>query len=318
MEVFEQEQQSSLDFITMLYKKRFVILGITLLGFLAGIVITNFIPPKFYSFGIIYPASDYNRETLLSNPQFGHELEADRLMQILESEKVRDTIIQFFDLETYYEVDKNNIDWSQKLDKQFIADVSFFRSKYLSIVISAKMKDPVLSANIVNKIIEIVNPVKRSIFEDNQQAEFDHIQKEYEEKQALLTVLEDSIYQIKPPNVSRNILYNHLLAVTANKVDASTLGYTDSPELEKLVREYIFQYGMFQDLKKSYEDAKYYINRPVPKTYIVDKAKPAYRKESPSMRVNASIGLMGGLLFALFLVIFQDRMKQIRALLKDA
>src|SRR5690606_20772606 len=135
---------------------------------------------KYRSTAIIYPGNTYLRDEVISNPQFGTERESEQLMQMLESESIRDSVVKKFDLVNYYELDTNSIDWRERLTLKYIRDINCFKSKYMSIVISATTTKPELSAEIVNYITDVIDQYRESIFYENMHLELSYLQENYD------------------------------------------------------------------------------------------------------------------------------------------
>jgi capsular polysaccharide biosynthesis protein len=317
MEIFEDEKASSMEFLKMLYRKRKAIFITVILAVVITGVATFFIAPKYYSFGIIFPTSSYASGGVIENPQFGHDVDADQLMQILESEMLRDTIIQMYDLEKYYEVDKSDLDWKQKLDLKYIKDVIFLKTKYMSIVVSATTKDPKLSANIVNSIIDVVDVLRRKIFRGNQERALEALQTEYAEQQRTVADLKDRIYALKDTNDSKNILHNYLSALGKDMVEMD-FSFVDSPEMELLLTNYKHEHALMMQLKTGSQTAEMALRMPLPKIYKIDKASPSFKKASPSYSVNLTIAFFGSILLSIIVIMIADRVRQVRQAVRQS
>ena len=205
MDLFTDEKFDTIRFLRFLFQKKWHILGTTLATALLALLVTFFIPAKYYSYGTIFPTASNSMDDVLQNPQFGYEVHADRLMQVLESEVLRDSIIGMFDLVNYYEVDTNKLDWKYDLDKKFVTDITFFRSKYMSIVIKARMKNPKLAADIVNAIIEMVDGLREKIFKDNATEALRIVENNYFRKVEEVNKLVDSIYTQREGNTGTSL-----------------------------------------------------------------------------------------------------------------
>ena len=173
MSIFSEEQEEAKSILKFLFEHGVKIIIVFIIGSVVAICLTFFIPEKFRSSGIIYPPNSFTRDQLISNPQFGHETETEHLMQLLESSTLRDQIIKKFDLYKYYELDSMSTGWKQELNLRVIGDINFIRSKYLSVVISAELSNPEMTANIVNYIIDEVNVYKKNVFNENRASEID-------------------------------------------------------------------------------------------------------------------------------------------------
>lgn len=316
MELFEAEKADAVKFLRFLYKRLPIILVVSLLGLITGLVVTFFIPPKYYSYGVVFPTNANAGLSVLEDPRFGYSLDADQLMQLLESEALRDSIIHLYKLDEYYGVDKSKKTWKQQLEKRYLRDITCRKTRYYSIVIMATTRDPELSANIVNSIIEVVDVLRARILRKNQQIAFEYARDQYLHQQQLVDSLQREIYRIKDPKQKGDLLYNFQLAASHLYGPAPT-EYVNSPELEPLMKEYTFNNEILKGLKVDYEKANRLIQKPLSKVYVVSYAKPNYKKASPSYTANGTIGFFAALVFIILLLIVIDRIQSILPALRS-
>lgn len=425
-DLLSNEKLDSGKFLKMLYSNRKLLLIAGALAFAASVAVTKFIPPKYYSVGVIFPTNTNSSRMTLENPQFGYDLDADRLMQILESEIVMDSVINMYNLIDYYELDTSKLEWEYYLDKQFVEDVTFFRSRYMSVVINAQTKDPKLSANIVNSIIDMVDGLRENIFKENTLQALNSIKEEYLAKDVEVDMLADSIFALKFQNstASAQKLYSTLaekqkLVVQyrnrLNKIQADNSFYdievqlqkvsdklteanailvneekrydvlkaqfgendtavvssrakiesakasieywdkdlsklqtvnkdysrlsdelygellalnqlkaeyeseiskfeptTSSMQLKQMETELEFEMERLSELKEEYEQARALHEEPFPGVYVIDRAKPNYKKASPSYSFNAIMGTLATLFFCIVFLLFRNRVRELR------
>jgi uncharacterized protein involved in exopolysaccharide biosynthesis len=284
-----KDKSSSLLF---LFRNRTFLILSFFIGVFISAGITYFIPKKYMSTAIVYPANSHTRNDIIGNPQFGYETETEQLLQLLESKSMRQRTIYKFDLISYYEIDTTISGWRSRLDLMYIDDVSFFRSKYLSVVINVKTEDPELSAKIANFQIDEVNTYRDAIFEKNRAQELHSVKLKLDESQRKLDSLKDSIYSIR--GNSDQLIFNFIENLNNESFDASE--FVDNPKLENLIEEYIFELHLLKEFKSSYSKLEYQMNKPIPGIYIIDRAVPSYKKVSPSFLIN---GILGGFVFLL-------------------
>ena len=295
MDLFDKEREDSHRLLAFLYKKRVAIVVGIFLGLLAGISLYVSMPKKYRSTAIVYPVNSFTRDQILSNPQFGHELESEHLMQLLESRSIRDSVINKFDLVQYYQIDQSQKDWNEKLTLHFIGDVKFFRSKYLSIVISAEMKDPELAAQVVNYIVEVVNDFRKEIFKENMQSELDYLAMTMNDYDKERDSIKNVIYAMDGAKENNFIIENYLLM--SGKENYVANKFVSTPEAAELIEQYKSIDQEYRDAKLKYSDAKEMARRPLLDNYVIDTAYPTFKPVSPSL-----IGtIIAGLLFGLFL-----------------
>lgn len=311
------EKKQAVSLFRILYKHRKLFLFVAVLSFCLSILVTYLTPNKYYSYGIVFATNSYQSANILENPQFGFEHDAEQLMQLLESEALRAEIVNQFALVKYYEIDTTSPYWEEDLVKYYIEDVNFFRSKYTSIVISATTKDPVLSANIVNTIIQKVNEYKESIFRTNRSQDYEYKKLAYEQQVKTMDRLTRKLYEIKKPEGAKDLIYNHFLMTSKENAPAETYTYVNSVQLEDMIREYKYQNYRLEILKDEFIKAEYVFNRPTQKNYVIDTAKPQFKRTSPSFTINSVVGISCSLLLTILFLGIRSKFQEVLALARQ-
>lgn len=191
---------------------RKVLITALIISAIATVVVTLLMKPKFESTGIIFPTPTNSPDKILAEPQFGYEVDADWLMQVLKSEIVRDSLNNAFNLVEYFELKTENPGWIDDLKKEYDKMMSFERTRYMSIEIKAITKRPELSAEIVNFVIDNIDPIREHIFKSNTYQTLVHFENTYFEKIGYINQLIDSIYKLREQNTSQalDLLYNQI------------------------------------------------------------------------------------------------------------
>lgn len=293
--------------LSFLYKNRKMLGFALLLGGLLGGGISFFIPKKYLSTAIIYPYNAHTREQIVTNPQFGYEVETEQLMQLLESNSMRDRTVEEFKLYDYYGIDTNQSAWRSELNLKYISDITFFRSKYLSVVINVRMEDPELAADVANFQVSEVDDYRDAIFKSNREMEFAHVEQEYNESKANLAALKDSIYALSG---NSGLLYNFILNLDNENYDPSS--FITTPELEGPINEYVYQHERNKEFRIRFNSMKEALSSPLPSVYSIDTAVPSYKKVSPSFILNALIGAMLVFLLTMTFKMIVDKWRSLR------
>ncbi|HTF03266.1 MAG TPA: Wzz/FepE/Etk N-terminal domain-containing protein [Bacteroidia bacterium] len=314
----EAEKQDAIGLIRLIYSNRRLLLTVAILSLALSIGVTFLMPNKYYSQGIVFATNSNQSGSILDNPQFGFEQDAEQLMQLLESEALRNDIVNEFKLVSYYEIDTAELDWEQQLVKNYAHDIKFSKTKNLSLSISATTKDPQLSADIVNSIIAKVNEYKKNVFEANRRQDYNYKRTTFEKQGQKVDSLTKKIYELKKPADANDLIYNHFLMTSKEYAPAETYTYINSPELELLIREYKFEHYRLEILKDENAKAEYLINRPAQKNYVIDAAKPRYKRTSPSLLLNCCVGVFCSLLFTIVFLFFRKKWREIMPLVRAA
>lgn len=306
----------------VVFKNRFKILIITLLFVVAAAVMTSFIPKKYVAFGVVYPTSSNSIKDIAENPDFGFEAQADRLIQLFESKKMRSAIIEKFNLIDYYELDTNSAGWHYALSRSYSEDISFSRTRYLSVAIEAKMKNPHLAANIVNALMDKIDSLRADLFREN----LIRLSEEYQRKIPIQAALVDSLLeeiQFLEEKPGAHILAerrlkqlsegeNNGIFLDGNSVIKEKLQNHPGFLLEKKIEEYYRELGILNDLKNEQRTTLDAIELPFPNVYKISEAEVDRKKVSPSLSRNLLVGGLLGLLFSLAFFILGAQWKSLK------
>lgn len=280
------------------FKNKSLFLKALIIGAVLGGTVAMFTPARYRSIAIVYPYNTHTRDEIISNPQFGYETETEQLMQMLESRSMRDRTIDKFKLYDYYKLDTTQSGWRSNLNMKYVKDITFLRSKYLSVVISATTTDPEFSAKLANFQIQEVNRYREDVFADNRRREFRNLENKYLRSEKTIGAIKDSIYSLKSGN--DQLLYNFMHNLNNENYDSKE--FVDDPKLEALVNRYFYELGKYNHLRKSYDHMKEKLDQPLPSVYSIDEAVPTYKKVSPS---TALYVLIGGILLMVLVLAFR-------------
>lgn len=318
----DQEKKVS---VILFKEKKTILIGIVVAIILA-VVATSLIPKKYSSVAIIYPAKSNSLNEVALNPDFGFEIHADRLIQLIESQVIRDSLVNNFDLMKYYELEETQNDWRYRLGESMARDIKINRTRYLSIVITVTTKDPDLSADIANYIVETVDVVKENVLKENTKIAFKIYDEQLNRKEQDVDSLLNLIFELSDAKMTSG--KNHPLfkkkkeAIQERQkngqysdIDAAVLSIpieNQHQRSEKLINAYIHEKNVLYSIKKKHNDTKEQIESPIPKSYIISEAKPDYKKVSPSLSRNVLIAIGIGLLSSILLILIKYKMKEIK------
>ena len=123
-----------------------------------------FITPLYKSTAIIYPTSSnsiskvlisttYQSEKDIMN--FGEDEQTEQMLQVLNSNRVRDKVIERFDLMNHYDIKADSKYPYTKLNKLYDSRIKFRRTEYNAVKITVLDADAALAAQMANDITEI-------------------------------------------------------------------------------------------------------------------------------------------------------------------
>jgi len=291
----EEEQTSDTAAFKAFLQQHFKLLVIyAVAGGMLGFFITFFIPKEFQSAGNVYAPSTPSIEASIDNPNFGYDVEADRLIQILQSNEVRDSVVKRFGLLSQFDVNRNEPDWLDKLIKLYKRNITFERTPSMSILIKAQTRDPQLSADIVNFLMEITDVIREKLYKQNIKIAYQNALSDFQSQKSKT----DSAQNVLISSLKKNNL-NSLLLLASNaqiSIDMDKLNSLSSNNDNVAIGSDIIVFKNMRDRLNESDirltRVKKALTNPIPKLYIIDKAEPRFKKVYPSGLLNSIIGAL--------------------------
>lgn len=311
-----------------LYDRRLPILIFTAAACVISLVISLFLTPMFKSTAIVFPAAtsavsfSEQRNAAASSMDFGEEDQAEQLVQILKSARIREVIVARFDLMNHYEIDPNDENKYYKLGKAWENHIQFGRTRYGSIQIDVWDRDRELAAEIANKIVELIDTVKNDMIQERTLPAFEINKRKrdmlMQEMDALQVKLDSLSAQGVITTDGRAELFNAYNAAKnpedraffREKIDVNLKYGAAYDGLEHLRNEKMEKLGKFES---QYEQAESDANTEISHKFIVESAVVADKKDKPKRMIIVLLGTMGGFIFAVFLILLRDRLVELKA-----
>lgn len=130
------------------------LLGVAALAMVLAIVFSSpfIITPKYKSFAVLYPANII---------PMGNETPTEQMLQVLESDVIRDSVTNMYHLYEAYGIDPSSRSANSDLIKRYQESVTFRKTEYESVVVEVLDKDPVQARDMVESIIFFFNRKER-------------------------------------------------------------------------------------------------------------------------------------------------------------
>lgn len=292
------------DFIS---KNKFKFLLNSSIAIIVSIIITFFAPKEYSSYGVIYPPANNSLENSVENPAFGYDLEADRIIQLYQSQAIKDSIINKFDLYTYFNINKNNVDARDQLTENLLKTITFERTSFMSVLIKVKTKNPELSANIVNYIIDEGNELRERIYKQNLEIATTTAQTEYKYHKNL----SDSLLTIVKADLDKLNLSGLLVLATNAQLNFNELNNKQTSIENSYVGVNIINYRVQLEHQREMESKLFKLKKvndnPIPKVFVVDKGVPSYKNVGSSFFSNAVIACLIALLVTSFFLLVKSK-----------
>tara|TARA_R110002072_G_scaffold301227_1_gene480578 strand:+ start:5453 stop:6445 length:993 start_codon:yes stop_codon:yes gene_type:complete len=321
---FDQERQSLLVFI---WKKRKIIILISVIAFMASLVVSLLMTPIFKSTAIVFPTAtstvsfSEQSNAKASSMDFGQEEHAEQLVQILQSSRIRNRVVAQFDLMKHYEIDENDENKYYKLGKAYGNSIIFRRTRYGSIQIDVFDRDAKLAADIANKIVQLIDTVKNEMIRERTVPAYQiNLRKKNqleEENEAILNLL-DSLNRLGVVSIEGRA--NLFSAYNESKNAADKQFFKEQIDvnlkfgswfdaLERMRNEKIAKFSKFED---AYEQSESDANTLLNHKFIVEDAVIADKKDKPKRMIIVILGTMGAFIFSIFVLLILDKIKELR------
>ena len=227
-----QEQNfNSGELISFLWSKRKTLLLITAIAFVGSIAVSLFMTPYYMSRAVVFPTKsnsvDFNSNSRNSVVEFGDESDAERLLQVLISPEIRDSLTEKFDLYAHYEIDSTDAHAKFEFQKAYEGNIKFDRTRYNSINIDVYDTDPQMAADMANDIVRLVDTVMNRMIRQRAvgpmwavESEVSLIKQEMGDYSDKLKSLSDS--GVVSKDERGNMYTDYLEALSAGKNDLAT------------------------------------------------------------------------------------------------
>lgn len=324
IEEFEQERQNLLVFI---WKNRKIILIVTGVGTIAALVISLLMTPIFRSTAIVFPAAtstvSFSELTTAKAGamDFGEEEQAEQLVQILQSSKIRDRIVEEYDLFKHYDISQDDPNKRYKLVKEYGSNFLFVRTRYGSIQIDVLDRDPELAAKMANRVVDLIDSVKNEMLQQRTSEAFKVAQRKRDILQAEMDNISGQIDSLSSLGVmsidARAGLYQAYVdsknpsekAEIKGKIDVNDKFGSVYDKLEHLRREKITNMELFM---VSYEQTESDANAQLNHKFVVEQAVVADKKDKPKRSIVVILGMIGSFVFIVFALLLREKIRELK------
>lgn len=328
-----QYKFDAVDLILYFWNKR---IPIIIVGFAAAIisaVISLCITEKYKSEVILFPTANGSvSQDLLSVSsmgksilRFGEDEELDQLMQVLQSEQIRQRVIAKFDLKNHYDVKPTSKYPITELYQKYDKNIQIKPTKFLSVKITVIDTDPQMAADIANEISRLVDTVKNAMQHEKAIKALQLVENEYNELKDEIAAREDSLNYLRKQGVvdyekQAEALSNALGVALSNGNNKAAdeiqkrldkLGEIGGPYID-IYNQLLFDKERISDLRTKLAEAQIDAHQDLPQKFVVNDAAKAEKKSYPVrwlIVVTSTLSVV--ILFMLCLIIKDSVAKRI-------
>ena len=216
----------------LIYKHRKKLIILLLITAAVAAIVSSplFIEPKYKSQLILFPSSSNSiSKSLLTEQvnikqdilQYGEDEQIDQMLQILNSTRIRDKIIERFDLLNHYGYANSKYKYT-KLNDSYKKNIKCKRTEFSAVSVTVLDKDPQMAADIANTIGEIYDSTCNEMQKDRAMQAFKIVEKAYLDKVNDIREMEDSLAVLRSLGVNdyetQSEMVNEQLAIVIAKV----------------------------------------------------------------------------------------------------
>lgn len=293
----------------------------SLIGGIASAVGSYLIEPEFQSSVVLFALpqqsigaqfyEEVKREDILA---YGETEDAERLLQILNSDRIRRRIIEKYDLWTHYEISKDEAGAQAAMAKMYSGKVGADLTRYGSIRIEVFDKAPEMARDMANDIAQLTDSVANQLRNDRALEAFRYAERSLRQNQDEIKLMEERLGALRQEGIydfpiqieGLNEQYATALAEGQNSRAQEIMGKMErlapfANEYNQLTTKLEDAYEQEAVLKKRYDLNKLDSESQLPAAFVVDRAAASDKKARP---VRWLITVMGALSVALAALVF--------------
>jgi uncharacterized protein involved in exopolysaccharide biosynthesis len=300
-----KKELNSLNLLQLLVKWRLPLAVITVVAIAAAVIFSSpfFIKPKYKSTVIMFPvATNSISKVLISQNSgikedilgIGEEEQAEQMLQILNSNLIRDRVIEKYRLFDHYNIKPDSRFKYTQLHKEYENNVKFRRTEYMAVKITVFDTDPQIAADMANDIAALLDSTKNLMQKERATKAFRIVEAEYNSLESEIRQIVDSLESLGRKGVNdyerqSEVLNMQLaIALSQNNRNAVRLLQERLDTLGKYGGSFLslknaleFKTEQLTLLKTKYQEAKVDAEESLPQKFVVNSAYPAERKSYP-------------------------------------
>jgi len=255
---------------------------------------------------------------------FGEEEQAEQMLQILNSNMIRERIVAKYDLMNHYDINPDSKYKYTRLFSQYENNVKFKRTEYMAVKVTVLDKDPQVAADMANDIAALVDSAKNEMQRLRTGMAFKIVEEEYTKLEGEVQGIVDSLRVLGEMGIHdyerQSEVLNLQLAIALRNNDKTGIRMLE----EKLAQ--IGKYGgtflslknalefkteQLTLLKTKYQEAKVDAEQNLPQKFIVNKAYKAERKSYPIRSLIVLVAAFSAFFMTILIILFFENFSKL-------
>lgn len=305
--------------VVLKYKKHFGI--VALASILLSVVFSSeyFIKPKYKSFAIVYPVNLIPYST---------ESATEQMLQLLESDDIKNSLIKDFDLFKHYEVDPDTKYPLTEMYGIMNDNISIDKTKFESVEIIVYDTDPKIACNMIDSILSKYHKMAQNLQRSKSAEYLVMVKTQFDLKKAEMDSMEVELKKIRK---DYNILDFNAQVKSFSRsyykdLAAGKAGANSNSNMEKTMQnllnhggefialnEHLWRVrGHYNDLKKDYEGAKQSLTKELTYSSVVTSPIPAEKKSYPIRSIIVLAFTFSMLILTFLVLTISDNLSRIQ------
>ena len=324
--------KSNLDsshLILFVYNRLRIFIAVGLVAAIVSSVVSLLMEEKFQSSVVMFATTqssigqqffeETNSGDILS---YGETEDAERLLQLLNSNLVRGKIIKSHNLAEHYDIDVTKSGGKTLLQKEYKSNVSASLTRYGSIQVAVMDKDPQLAKEIANHLVQLTDSLANKLRNERAQLAFALAQQSYEKAVKEIQTAEDKLGELHSQGIYNfeaqveGLTIQYGTAIANNNLKGARTIQNDLDRISKLANEYNElanflepAYEQLAILKKRFDLLKVDAETHLPSSLVVDMAEAADKKSYPVRWLIVVVSVFSSLAFTLIALLVLDSIK---------
>ena len=319
------------DVLLLIKRKWKHLLIVCSVALIASLIISYCVPERYKSTVVLYPANSTSvSQTLATDEntergllQFGEKEEVEQMMQMLQSNDIRNRIIEKYNLIEHYRIDPDTKYLYTKLYDKYEDNVKISRTEYTSVKVEVLDENPDTAAMIANDISQLLDTVYARMQRDRAFRAVKIVENAMLEQEALVKNISDSLEKLGQLGVievkSQTEMYSEQYAIALANGNTSKVNELKS-KLDTLAKYGGAHTMLTAQLKEEvqiltlrrnkFNQAKIELEQDLPNAFIVNKAEKAEKKTYPIRWLIVLSSVLSAFLLALMVLAIIEPLKK--------
>lgn len=329
---------SSEQLLIKIIKWRKPIMIASIVAFIISTTIAFLLAPQYKSVATIFPTRSFSVSKLLIEQnignqedymQIGDEDDAEKLLQILNSDHLQKIVADKFNLWQRWKVEKDKYA-EHYLKLKWDNHVRYKRTDFNSIKVEVYDYTANGAAEIANSITDVVDDIKNNMTKDVAEKAYSVVKEEYENTVARMNALEDSLQVLRGLGIldykTDVEAYTKSYAKALEKGNNSGIKALEEKlaalkkyggaynQISENLRKYRFKFPV---IKAKYDEAEVNMKKSLPFKFVVDKAMPNEYKAKPVRWLIILLSTASAFALTIILLILGERYKSLKTKLNS-